>query len=106
MKKMIRYVCMTLAAVLLCPIMTVSSQEVRRTVHVGGMPFGLTMYTNGVVVVNVDDSYDSPAVAAGLRENDIITRVNDEEITSNERLHEIIASSEGADIELSVLDSL
>ena len=103
MKKMIRYVCMTLAAVLLCPIMTVSSQEVRRTVHVGGMPFGLTMYTNGVVVVNVDDSYDSPAVAAGLRENDIITRANDEEITSNERLHEIIASSKGADIELSVL---
>ena len=103
MKKMIRYVCMTLAAVLLCPIMSVSSQEVRRTVHVGGIPFGLTMYTNGVVVVNVDDSYDSPAVAAGLRENDIITRANDEEITSNERLHEIIASSEGADIELSVL---
>ena len=103
MKRMIRYVCMTLAAVLLCPIMTVSSQEVRRIVHVGGMPFGLTMYTNGVVVVNVDDSYDSPAVAAGLRENDVITRANDEEITSNERLHEIIASSEGADIELSVL---
>ena len=67
MKKMIRYVCMTLAAVLLCPIMTASSQEVRRTVHVGGMPFGLTMYTGGVVVVNVDDSYDSPAKAAGLR---------------------------------------
>ena len=103
MKKMIRYVCMTLAAVLLCPIMTVSSQEVRRNVHVGGMPFGLTMYTNGVVVVHVDDSYNSPAVAAGLRENDVITRANDEEITSNERLHEIIAASEGEDIELSVL---
>lgn len=103
MKKMIRYVCVMLAVALICPAFTAAAQETRRTVHVGGMPFGLTMYTNGVVVVNIDDSYDSPAQAAGLRENDVITRANDEEITSNERLQEIISSSEGADIELSVL---
>lgn len=103
MKKMIRYVCTVLVLVLLCPILTVSSQETRRSVRVGGMPFGLTMYTNGVVVVNIDDSYDSPAKEAGLHENDVITRANDEEISSNERLREIITSSQGADIELSVL---
>lgn len=103
MKKMIRYVCLMLATALLCPMLTASSQETRRTVHIGGMPFGLTMYTNGVIVVNIDDSYDSPAKEAGLRENDIITRADGEEIASNERLHEIIASSGGADIELSVL---
>lgn len=103
MKKMIRAVCLMLATVLLCPVLTASSQEKRRAVHIGGMPFGLTMYTNGVIVVNIDDSYDSPAEKAGLRENDIITRANDEAITSNERLHEIIQSSGGSDIELSVL---
>ena len=103
MKKMIRAVCMTLAFLLLIPVTTATAQEQRRTVRVGGMPFGLTMYTNGVVVVNIDDSYDSPALSAGLRENDIITRANDEPITSNEQLQKIITSCDGADIELSVL---
>lgn len=104
MNKFIRYVCSLLAVILLCPVFTIASaEEQHRTVHVGGMPFGLTMYTGGVIVVNVDKNNDSPAKEAGIRENDIITRANGNEIKSNEQLQEIIRSSEGADIELSVL---
>ena len=103
MKKMIRCVCLLMAAALLCPVITASAAEERRVVRIGGMPFGLTMYTGGVIVVNVDEDEDSPAYAAGIRENDVITAADGEAVTSNEQLQEIITSCDGADIELSVL---
>lgn len=103
MNKFIRYVCTLLAVLLLCPALTVSAANERKSVIIGGVPFGLTMYTHGVVVVNVNKNYESPAEKAGLRENDVITRANGEEITSNEQLQDVITSCEGADIELSVL---
>lgn len=92
-----------MAAALLCPAITASAVEERHVVRIGGMPFGLTMYTGGVIVVNVDEDKDSPAYAAGIRENDVITAADGESVTSNEQLQEIITSSGGADIELSVL---
>ena len=101
--KLIRYVCILLAAALLCPVMTANAVEEHRTVRLGGIPFGLTMYTGGVIVVNVSEEEDAPAAEAGVRANDIITKADGTEITSNEQLQEIISSSEGADIELSVL---
>ena len=103
MNKLKHFICLVLAAVMLCPIVTVSARDGRRSVILGGIPFGLTMYTNGVIVVNVDDDPDSPAAEAGIRENDVITRANGEEIVSNEQLRGIITSSNGEDIELSVL---
>ena len=98
-----KILCALLAFVLLCPVFTVSAAEDRRTVIMGGTPFGLTMYTGGVIVVNVDETYDSPALTAGIRSNDVITKVNGENVTSNEQLREMIESSLGADIELSVI---
>ena len=58
MKKMIRYVSVMLTAVLLVPVFSVSAADERRTVRIGGMPFGLTMYTDGVIVVNVKEDGD------------------------------------------------
>ena len=72
------------------------------TVTLGGVPFGLTMYTSGVVVVRVDDDNGSPAKEAGIRENDVITRANGKQITGNEELKEIVENSGGEDIELSL----
>ena len=103
MKKMIRYASVMLAAVLLLPAFSVTAADERRTVRIGGVPFGLTMYTDGVIVVNVKEDEDAPAYAAGIRENDRIIRADGEEITSNEQLRDIITSSGGEDIELSVL---
>ena len=103
MKKMIRYVCLLMAVVLLCPAVTASAADEHKTVRVGGIPFGLTMYTGGVIVVNVKEDEEAPAYQAGIRPNDVITQANGEEITSNEQLQQIIRSSEGADIELSLL---
>ena len=103
MKKMIRYVSVMLIAVLLTPVFSVSAADERRTVRLGGVPFGLTMYTGGVIVVNVREEDDSPAYAAGIRENDLILSADGEEVNSNEQLKEIVSESGGEDIELSVI---
>lgn len=103
MKKMIRYVSVMLIAVLLMPVFSVSAADERRTVRLGGVPFGLTMYTGGVIVVNVREEDDSPAYAAGIRENDLILSADGEEVSSNEELKEIVSESGGEDIELSVI---
>lgn len=103
MKKMIRYVSVMLIAVLLTPVFSVSAADERRTVRLGGVPFGLTMYTGGVIVVNVREEDDSPAYAAGIRENDLILSADGEEVSSNEDLKEIVSKSGGEDIELSVI---
>lgn len=84
---------------LLLPTAAAAAQE--DTVVLGGEPFGLTMYTSGVIVVNVEDG-DSPARDAGVKENDIIIRANGKEIKSNEELKRIVENSGGADIELSL----
>lgn len=86
------------ALALLLPTAHAAAEE---TVVLGGMPFGLTMYTSGVIVVNVEEG-SSPARDAGVRENDVIVRVNGEEITSNEALKEIVAGCGGEDIALSL----
>ena len=92
-----------IAFLLLFPVYTVSAADKPKKVILGGIPFGLTMYTGGVMVVNIDESYDSPAKQSGLKENDVITHANGTEITSNEQLRSLIETSEGSDIELSVL---
>ena len=91
-----------LCAALLFPVPAADAAAAQNEVILGGMPFGLTMYTNGVVVVEVDDSEDSPAHEAGIRENDVITKANGMEITTNEELKTIISTSQGEDIELSL----
>lgn len=101
MKKLKRIIVSVLVAVMLVPGIGANAQETRRTVLLGGIPFGLKMYTGGVIVVNVDDN--GAAKDAGIRESDVITRANGEEIKSNEQLQRIISDSAGEDIELSVL---
>ncbi len=100
MKKAKRFLAAVISTLLLCPVVAAHAAE--KEVILGGTPFGLTMYTSGVIVINVDDSRDSPANAAGIKENDIITKADGKEISTNEELREIIKASKGEDIELSL----
>lgn len=101
MNKLKKILASVIAAALVVPGISAAAER-HDTVILGGTPFGLTMYTSGVVVINVDDKDDSPAHAAGIQKNDVITRANGEEISTNEQLKEIIADSKGEDIELSL----
>jgi len=73
----------------------------------GGMPFGIKMFTDGVMVVGVTDIVSggravSPAKAAGIRPGDVITQINGERVGSNEDVARIVAGCGGEALELSV----
>ena len=64
------------------PVKTVRTvQQQRRTVQLGGTPFGVKMFTDGALVVAFSDIYtvhgsENPAKEAGLRLGDLITQAN------------------------------
>lgn len=73
----------------------------------GGMPFGVKLYTDGVIVsmieeVNTENGTVSPALNAGLKIKDIITDVNGKHVTGTSFVASAVAQSEGAPIRLTV----
>lgn len=69
----------------------------------GGTPFGIKLFTRGVMVVDLNaiDSPEGavcPAETAGLKKGDVILSMNEEEVDSNEEISSIIAESEGEPI--------
>ncbi len=92
----------------LMPIKEVSVSVVDRpTLIPCGTPFGIKMFTKGVMVVSLTEVESggkgyNPAVAAGLRIGDIILEANGEEVKSNEHVSSIISGSGGKPIVLVV----
>lgn len=72
-----------------------------------GTPFGIKMFTNGVVVVGMSD-IDSetgkvnPAEQSGLKIGDIITNVNGETVYENEEISKVIQDYNGEPLVLTV----
>lgn len=69
------------------------------TVYLGGVPFGVKFYTEGVTVVGfsqveTDDENKSPAYNAGLREYDVILSVNSAPVSSAK---DFISMTEGCE---------
>lgn len=73
-----------------------------KKVILGGTPFGLKLFTNGVIVIEVNGD-NSPAKNADIKVNDLITKVNGQEITSNEILKSYIENSKGEELNLQIL---
>ena len=77
-------------------------------VIIGGESFGLKLYCKGVMITQLE-SFESggarvcPAEEAGLKVNDVITKVGSRKIKSNEALSELIQSSGGEPLNLTVL---
>lgn len=66
----------------------------------GGTPFGIKLFTNGVVVVNVcnvknDKGEFCPCKDADIKSGDIITNINGTDIKSNEDLINIVKNCNG-----------
>ena len=71
-----------------------------KKLYPGGMPFGIKFATDGVMIVGFCDvageaGIKNPARDAGLRQNDMIKKVNGVEISSVSELSEIVEASGG-----------
>ncbi|MGM9641977.1 MAG: SpoIVB peptidase [Eubacteriales bacterium] len=65
----------------------------------GGMVFGVRFFTEGVLVVGIPESSESPAYAAGVRVNDIILKVNGSPISDADSLSRAVDSGGGKPVE-------
>ncbi len=86
----------------LIPIKDVNVSVVNERVVIPcGTPFGIKMFTDGVVVVGLTDvetekGTSNPARDAGIKLGDIITRIGGKNVTTNEDIATVISSSDGS----------
>ncbi len=76
-------------------------------VYIGGEAFGVRFYANGAMIIKLESYYDGekyvcPAKDGGLKVNDIIKKVNNNEISTNEELKSEIEKSSGNEITVEV----
>lgn len=69
------------------------NQIAQKQLVVLGTPFGVKLYTKGVIVVDAEEN--SAAIAAGIQVGDIILSYNNVEVHSNEELAEQVQQSNG-----------
>ncbi len=75
-------------------------EEPRNEVQVSGAPFGVKLFSDGVMVVGFSDiytatGYQNPAKSAGLHMGDAIHSVNGENVATNEDIQRLVESSQG-----------
>ena len=87
----------------------VSVQTVSRKMVVPcGNPFGIKMFTDGVMIVGMSDiqigsSSVNPSKQAGLKIGDLLVSINGEPVMRNEDVAQIIAQSAGQEVRVAVL---
>ncbi len=69
----------------------------------GGTPFGVKMFTDGVLVIGMDDIDTSegntnPAKTAGLRIGDVIEAIDGQKVSTNEDVAKIISACNGKEL--------
>lgn len=90
------------------PVASVEVQQASRTrVRLCGTAFGLKMYADGALIVEVGtvdtaDGSRSPAKEAGLQTGDVIRAVNGEKVSGNRDASDKISACGGAEIRLTV----
>lgn len=90
------------------PIKTVSVTETEPvSAVVGGTPFGVKLFTNGVMVVGLSaistaDGSQSPAEAAGVQLGDVITQIDGVPVTETTQVGAAMEASDGAPVILTI----
>lgn len=114
MRKLNKIMCLIMCLILIFPMsVTANENEDNKDyekiyVNLGGEPFGIKMYTDGVYIlktesfINKDGIECCPAEEAQLKSNDVIKKANNVDITTNDELKEIIENSKGEEINLVV----
>lgn len=91
------------------PFSTVNVEVVDELyVAVLGNPFGMKIYTNGVLVIDISSvptqtGNKNPAEAAGIKIGDYITAVDGKTVYTNEDLAEIIKNSQGLEMTIDLV---
>lgn len=79
----------------------------REYVLPGGSPFGIKMFTDGVMVVGMTDIVNdgiscNPAKEAGLHLGDVITKIDGKRVSTNEDVASIVEKSSGSSLSMQV----
>lgn len=86
------------------PLKTVWVQETApQTVMVSGAPFGIKLFSDGVMVVGFSDiytatGYQNPAKSAGIRMGDTLHSINGTKVYTNEDIQRCVEESDGRPI--------
>ena len=93
MKKIARTTAFVLAFAMFIMGVPVSASAESSTVILGGQPFGVKFYNDGVMVIELEEFFNGshyvcPAKEGGLQVDDVIKKVNRIEIKTNEDLQE------------------
>lgn len=77
-------------------------------IYAGGVPFGVKLFTNGLMIVGFSDvdcsaGSNTPAKDAGMKINDIIIKANDRKVEKAEDFIETVEASEGKAITVTYL---
>ncbi|MBE6643066.1 MAG: SpoIVB peptidase [Clostridia bacterium] len=78
------------------------------SLYPGGMPFGVKLYTDGVIVagitgVETTDGTKNPAADGGLKVGDIIKKVDESTVNTTEEISSAIEQSGGKELSFTVL---
>ena len=110
MKKTAKIVAFFISATLVFnspAVFTASAQEKEKTVTLGGQPFGVKFYNDGVMVIELEeffsnDHYVCPAKDAGLKVGDVIKKINDTSVKTNEDVQSATFGSGGKPIKFTI----
>ena len=77
------------------------------TLTPGGMPFGVRLYTKGVIVVGIsgvetENGSKNPSGDGGLKVGDVIMEINGTKVNTTDEVSSIIANSEGKSLSFKV----
>ncbi len=90
------------------PIKTVSVKVVESSVvTLGGIPFGIKLYTDGVLVVSLSDvdtavGKSCPAKKCGLNVGDVIVSINGKDVYTNQEVADIVEQCGGKELVLCI----
>lgn len=109
MKKIIKAITVAVFALLIINMSALNNAVLaeNKTVILGGQPFGVRFFNDGLIVVELEEFFDGskfvcPAKDGGLKVNDIIKEVNQTPVKTNEDLIEVTEKSNGKPIVFNV----
>ena len=91
MKKFARTTAVALSLALILTGIPLSAAAENKTVILGGQPFGVKFYNDGVMIIELEEFFNGsryvcPAKDGGLEVDDVIKKVNGIDINTNEDL--------------------